>query len=300
MEIKWLVNEENPKNLKQFLKYQEVSKKILTKVKFKGGGLYVNHLPVKVSKELQTNDLVTMTLPPEEGNRNLAASQPNLNIIFEDDHYLIVNKPYNVVSAPTPIHKEDTMVNQVKGYIIEQGYPYKSVHLVTRLDKDTSGVMIFAKHSYAHSMMDKFLKEKKIDKYYIALVSGRIPKEHDIIDRPIRRKQGSIIEREVGVGGKKAQTEYWVEEIIGDITKVRVKLLTGRTHQIRVHFSHLDFPLVGDDLYGATSKYICRQALHCISCSFLHPITRNKVQLTAPIPEDIWNVIEEKRSEVFG
>lgn len=300
MEIKWLVNAESPKILKQFLSHQKVSKKLLTKVKFQGGGLYVNHLPVKVSKELRTNDLVTMVLPPEEGNPNLATSKLNLNIIFEDAHYLIVNKPYNTVSAPTPVHKNETMVNQVKGYILEQGYQHKSVHLVTRLDRDTSGVMIFAKHSYAHSMMDKSLKDKKLDKYYIALVNGRVPKQHGIIDLPIRRKQGSIIEREVGAGGKEAQTEYWVEERIGNITKVRVKLLTGKTHQIRVHFSHLGLPLVGDDLYGMTSKYIRRQALHCISCFFLHPITGKNVQLAAPIPKDIENVIEEKRSEVFG
>jgi len=294
VKIKWIVKEASAKYLKQFLKYQGVSKKLLAKVKFKGGNLRVNGFSVRVNTIVRPNDLVTMILPPEEENPNVAISKPKFGIIFEDEHYLIVNKPYNTVSTPSPIHKNETMINQVKGYVVEKDYQHKSIHLVTRLDRDTSGVMVFAKHGYAHSKMDKLLKNKELNKYYIALVNGTMPKKHDIIDLPIRRKEGSIIEREVGTGGKEAQTEYWVESTVKNITKVRVKLLDGRTHQIRVHFSYLGFPLTGDDLYGDKSDYINRQALHCSECSFIHPITGENIKASAPVPEDIKRVIIEK------
>jgi len=294
VKIEWIVNETSSKYLKQFLKDQGLSKRLLAKVKFKGGGLYVNGFPVKVSTTMCPNDLVTVVLPPEVENSNLSISSPKFDIIFEDEHYLIVNKPHNTVSVPSHIHKNDTMVNQVKGYMIKKDHQYRSVHVVTRLDRDTSGVMIFAKHAYAHSMMDKLLKNKELNKYYIALVNGTISERHDIINVPIRRKKESIIEREVGIGGKESQTEYWVKGTGKNVSKIRIKLLTGRTHQIRVHFSYLGFPLLGDDLYGKKSNYINRQALHCSECSFVHPITGENIEALAPIPYDIAHVIEEK------
>lgn len=300
MKIEWTVEKESPEMLRTFLRKKGVSRRMLAKVKFHGGELEVNHEPVRVRRLLQEGDLVHMTMPAEESNPRLTPSQEALDIVFEDDHYLVVNKPVGIMSVPSPAQREETMANRVKGYIQRNEYIHQAVHVVTRLDKDTSGVMIFAKHALAHSMLDQQLRDKSLIKLYEALVMGKVEAEHGWIREPIARTEDSIITRKVAEGGKPALSEYWVQETFGEYTRVKVQLHTGRTHQIRVHFSHVGHPLLGDDLYGGDDSFFKRQALHCKECLFTHPFTKEKIHVKADVPEDIQQVIERVRRNESG
>lgn len=297
MKIEWTVEKDEPATLKTFLKEKGISRRMLAKVKFHGGNLSVNDEPVRVRRTIQEGDIVHMTIPVEDGNPILTPSDEALDILFEDEHFLLVNKPVGVISVPSPAHREGTMANRVKGHVQRKHYLHQTVHVVTRLDRDTSGVMMFAKHGLAHSMMDQLLKEKTLIKIYEAFVSGFIKEDHGYIEEPIARSENSIIVREVKEGGKEALTEYWVEERLKQVTKVAVQLHTGRTHQIRVHFSHMNHPLIGDDLYGGDASSFPRQALHCKSLSFEHPFTKEKIVVEAPLPEDMKEWIKKQRSE---
>lgn len=176
---------------------------------------------------------------------------------------------------------------------MKKQYPNLQVHIVTRLDRDTSGLMLFAKHGYAHARLDKQLQQKAIEKRYYALVSGdgELPSKGEII-APIARDEDSIITRRVHESGKYAHTSYQVVASYGKVHLVDIQLHTGRTHQIRVHFAHLGFPLLGDDLYGGRMDLgITRQALHCHTLSFFDPFKQERVVHELDLTNDFENVI---------
>ena len=278
--------------VKTFLRKHEVSKGLLAKIKFRGGDIRVNGQSQNATYLLDIGDQVVIDIPPEEGFETLEAIDYPLDILFEDDHFLILNKPFGVASIPSVNHS-NTIANFIKGYCVKQAYENQQVHIVTRLDRDTSGLMLFAKHGYAHARLDKQLQKKSIEKRYFALVKGAgvIEPEGNII-APIARDEDSIITRRVAKGGKYAHTEYKVIASYGDILLVDIRLHTGRTHQIRVHFSHIGFPLLGDDLYGGSLEHgIQRQALHCHFLSFYHPFLEEQLEISSPLPDDFKNLI---------
>jgi len=278
--------------VKTFLRKHEVSKGLLAKIKFRGGDIRVNGQSQIATYLLDIGDQVVIDIPPEEGFETLEAIDYPLDIFFEDDHFLILNKPFGVASIPSVNHS-NTIANFIKGYYVKQVYENQQVHIVTRLDRDTSGLMLFAKHGYAHARLDKQLQKKSIVKRYFALVKGAgvIEPEGNII-APIARDEDSIITRRVAKGGKYAHTEYKVIASYGDIHLVDIRLHTGRTHQIRVHFSHIGFPLLGDDLYGGSLEHgIQRQALHCHFLSFYHPFLEEQLEISSPLPDDFKNLI---------
>ena len=278
--------------VKTFLRKHEVSKGLLAKIKFRGGDIRVNGQSQIATYLLDIGDQVVIDIPPEEGFETLEAIDYPLDILFEDDHFLILNKPFGVASTPSVNHS-NTIANFIKGYYVKQVYENQQVHIVTRLDRDTSGLMLFAKHGYAHARLDKQLQKKSIVKRYFALVKGAgvIEPEGNII-APIARDEDSIITRRVAKGGKYAHTEYKVIASYGDIHLVDIRLHTGRTHQIRVHFSHIGFPLLGDDLYGGSLEHgIQRQALHCHFLSFYHPFLEEQLEISSPLPDDFKNLI---------
>lgn len=165
----------------------------------------------------------------------------------------------------------------------------KKIRPINRLDRDTSGIVLFAKNEYIQELM---INNTKIKKEYIAITDGIIKEKSGTIDLPIARKPGSIMERQVSVEGQTAITHYEVIQQIQDkFTLVKLELGTGRTHQIRVHLSHIGTPILGDTLYGKETDLIARQALHAYKITFTHPITQNTVEIIAPIPDDISNVI---------
>src|SRR5699024_9898785 len=159
---------------------------------------------------------------------------------------------------PSYLYPSGTVANGLLAHYDKHHLAY-TIHIVTRLDKDTSGLMLIAKHQYSHSLLSQMQKKQEIKRYYKALVSGSIKEDKGGIRLPIRRKEGSIIEREVGAGGQHAVTNYHVLKRYENFTYIKVQLETGRTHQIRVHFQALGHPLIGDSLYGGDMDILTRQ-----------------------------------------
>lgn len=295
MEFIWQVDTEATK-LKTFLKSKGVSKKLLAKVKFQGGTLLVNEVVQNALFEVKSGDKVQMIIPDEGEHETLIPYDAPLDIVFEDDHLLIVNKPKEVASIPAQYHPTGTMAHRVKHYYNEQNYANRVVHVVTRLDRDTTGLMLFAKHGFAHAMLDKQLQSKQLKKYYTALVGGSVMNLHesDSIALPIGRDLNSIVKREVRKNGQSALTDYWLEKRTANAAQVRIQLHTGRTHQIRVHFSAIGCPLLGDSMYeGNMSLGIERQALHCTRLEFVHPFTNEVIILNQELPEDMQLVMSK-------
>lgn len=294
MRFSWTVDEDKI-TLKRFLNNQGVSRRLLAKIKFQGGTLLVNKQVRNTKFEVKLGDIVTIIIPDEGEHETMLPFESSLDIVYEDEHLLIVNKPTEVASIPSQYHKNGTMANYVKYYYNQQNYVNRVIHVVTRLDRDTTGLMMFAKHGFAHAMMDKQLQSGELKKHYHALVGGDLSRlsEHEMIDLPIGRDETSIIKRCVIEGGQQALTEYTLVEKNQDIAQVTVQLHTGRTHQIRVHFSEIGCPLIGDELYGGDlTKGLNRQALHCQKLVFLHPFTREELTFELPLPNDMKELIE--------
>ncbi|KRN82071.1 RluA family pseudouridine synthase [Pediococcus ethanolidurans] len=281
---------ESPEKIRTFLYQKGISRTLLKGIKFHGGSIELNHQPARVIETVVTGDVITLLLPPEVENDHVAVSNEPIEICYEDAHFLVVNKPAYLATVPSHLYSNDTLVNRVKGYYKRQNYESLVTHVVTRLDRETSGLVIFAKHHFAHSVLDKQLKRHAIKKIYLAVVEGHINQKHGLIDLPIAREEGSFIRRQVTSGemGRRSLTEYWVVKSLKEATLLRVRLHTGRTHQIRVHFSALKHPLVGDVLYGGScSGYMQRQALHCASISFFNPFLNQQITVWAPLPKDL-------------
>lgn len=222
--------------------------------------------------------------------------EQNIDILYEDEYILVVNKPSNMPVHPSMGNYTNTLSNFVAPYLAKQGI--YGIHIITRLDKDTSGVCIFAKHPYIQELFNVKKEDIQLMKEYFCLVNGIVKETHGIIEKPINRKEDSIILREVNNNGKYAKTEYFLESINieKNYSALKVILHTGRTHQIRVHMSYIGHTLLGDDLYAKNEeksnilKLINRQALHCRKLFFIHPITGEKIDICASIPEDICNI----------
>lgn len=276
--------------LREFLAYRDISKRTLTAIKYQGGKLLVNGIERDVRFNLQTGDEVNVVFPPEKLSEGLLAEAGPLNIVFEDDVLLIVQKPFGQSTIPSAHHRTGTVANYVAGKFQEEKIP-ATVHIITRLDYDTSGLVCIAKNRHIHHLLSKQLNEGTFTRVYEAIVEGYVEKNQLTIEAPIGRKPNSIIERIVCEEGQMARTHVRVVErftLKGQpFTRVALVLETGRTHQIRVHMSWLGHPLVGDDLYGGKKELMNRQALHCTSLSFSHPITKEKTMVTCPLPTDI-------------
>ena len=231
--LKYTVKEEQV--LREFLLANNVSRKTLTRIKFDSdGSIKVNGREENVRYLLKINDIVEIILPSENFSEFVRFIDKPIDIVYEDPYFLIVNKGINLPSIPSRNLEDESLLERVNYY-----FKNKSIntipHIVTRLDKNTSGLVLIAKHRHIHALFSNMA----IDKYYTALVNGKV-EDNEIIEAPIRRVSSSIIEREVGEGGEFAKTEYWLEEYISDkdISVVKLKLYTGRTHQIRVHMKY--------------------------------------------------------------
>lgn len=290
MKFHYVFTKDEQQQIKFFLKEQGVSKKLLAKIKFHGGKILVNEQEQNVLYWLQKEEVVTIIIPDEGEHETLKVDDTPIEIVFEDEHLLIVNKPPGVSSIPAQYHPNYTMANRVKAYYKRQGYVNQVVHVVTRLDRDTSGLMVFAKHGFAHSRLDEQLRNRTFHKKYKALITGNMTEleNHGFFEQPIGRDLRSIIKRQITIAGQAAQTEYWLAKKNQEIALVDIQLHTGRTHQIRVHFSANGYPLVGDDLYdGRTDLGIERQALHCFDLAFLHPFTQKPLHFQQELPADM-------------
>lgn len=215
----------------------------------------------------------------------------DLNILYKDEWLLILNKPSGIAIHPSILHFDTSLSNGVK-YYFDTINLKKKIRPVTRLDKDTSGIVVFAKCEYIQECLIKEMQNKTFKKKYYALCTGTFEKSKGTISLPIARRPGSIIERQIDFeNGQNSVTNYKVIKTFQNLTLIECELETGRTHQIRVHMSGINHPLLGDTLYGKCSDLINRQALHCHSIEFLHPITNEKIKIDCDLPNDFIEAI---------
>ncbi|MCM3442372.1 RluA family pseudouridine synthase [Metabacillus halosaccharovorans] len=286
-QLKWnICKEEDGMLIFDFVKAKQISKRALTDIKFNGGDILVNSEHVTVRHKVKEGDVLTIIFPEEERGSGLQADKVPFNIVYEDQHCLVINKPPYVPSIPSREHTKGTLANGLIDYYEKYHIP-STVHIVNRLDKDTSGLMLVAKHRFAHSLFSTQQKTKQIHRTYKAVVHGVLNLNKGTITAPIGRKKDSIIEREVCEDGQVAVTHYEVIQRLEDKTLVKLVLGTGRTHQIRVHMSSLGHPLCGDQLYGGNENEIKRQALHSSQLSFWHPLLEKQLTFEAEMPEDM-------------
>ena len=276
------------KNINQIIQNEfNISSRLFSKLVRKHL-IKLNDLQVDSRLTANLGDKITIDLNYDENNSNIVATKMNLNIIYEDEWLLIINKPAGIPIHPSQSHYESSLSNGIK-YYFDCINLNKKIRPVNRLDLNTSGITIFAKNEYIQERLTKQMQNGTFIKEYIALIEGFLEKKEGIINEPIARKNGSIIERCVSKKGKSSITEYKIlEEFPKDnYSSVLCKLHTGRTHQIRVHFSYIGHPLLGDTLYGTTSSLINRQALHSYKISFIHPIYKKVISLCCKLPDDI-------------
>ena len=276
--------------LQAFLKAQCYSSQIITHLKRTENGILLNGIWGRVRDILHTDDTLTITLIETESSENIVPSNLPLDIVYEDEDLLIINK-----AADTPIHPsqgnyENTLANAVAHYYAQknENYVYRCIN---RLDRDTTGLLILAKHMYSASLLSNMVQDRLIHREYLAVATGMVP-ESGTIEAPIGRVDGSTIERQVDeANGDYACTHFKRIDYRNGFSLVSLKLATGRTHQIRVHMKHLGHPLPGDFLYNPDYSVIQRQALHSHRLVFEHPITHKKMEFTAPLPEDMNSIL---------
>lgn len=285
------VNSSKYSNVKEVLKAEfSMSDRLLLKLK-KLDKIYLNGNVTSVNHPVLENDLIECYLDYEEDNSNIVPTEMPLNIIYEDEAYIVVNKPASIPVHPSMDHYTDSLSNGIAFYFNQIGLK-KKIRPVNRLDKDTSGIVIFAKNEYIQECLVRQMKSKEFIKKYIAVVNGNLDNLEGTINAPIARKEGSIIERCVSETGDIAITHYKVLKRKTDFDIVECILETGRTHQIRVHFAYLGHSLLSDTLYGTSSSLINRQALHAYKVEFTHPLSKKKVKYIATVPEDLNKLME--------
>jgi 23S rRNA pseudouridine1911/1915/1917 synthase len=289
--LKWDVfSGDEGKTIKEFLKAHQISKAALTDIKFSGGKILVNEDEMNVRYLLKMGDQLSVIFPIEVPSEGLLSESIPLEIVYEDEYVLIVNKPPFMNTIPSREHPSGSLANALLGYYEQIGLS-AATHIVTRLDRNTSGLVLVAKHRHVHHLLSDQQKSGLVKRTYLAIVHGRLREDVGTIKAPIGRKPNSIIEREVSEYGQYACTHFRVLERFDRFTFVELQLETGRTHQIRVHMSYLGYPLLGDDLYGGSLEFINRQALHCRAVAFIHPFSGREMRFEVPLAEDMGKLI---------
>jgi 23S rRNA pseudouridine1911/1915/1917 synthase len=258
----------------------------------------VNGQGCKGSYRIKTGDEVLVMIP-ELQTVGIEPQNLPLPIIYQDEDLVIVDKPKGMVVHPAVGNWDNTMVNALLYHVKDLSGINGELRpgIVHRLDKDTSGVMVVAKNDMAHRSLAEQIKVHSINREYIALVNGMIKENLGSIDAPIGRSKIDRKKMAVVANGRNAQSNYEVLERFGNFTLVRVKLLTGRTHQIRVHFSYIKHPVVGDPVYGSGKKHfgLDSQALHAHLLGFVHPRSGEYMEFTSPLPEYFSCILDKLR-----
>lgn len=270
------------------------SKRLRAKLKNNPQLVRLNGVEAEGWIPLKTGDKVTIDFPQETSN--FVAENIPLDIIYEDDDLLLLNKQPGIVCHPTKGHPCHTISNGIQHYIDSNSKEFK-IRFINRLDMDTSGVLAIAKNSHSQDAVVKQMKQNKVEKKYLAVVKGIIKENSGTINQPIGQPDPLLVQRGVVEDGDESTTHF---EVIARYPKgytlVELLLETGRTHQIRVHLTHLGHPIVGDHLYGESDPFLIeRQALHALSLSFDHPVTGEPMTCKAPLPKDMERLIEKLR-----
>lgn len=258
---------------KYLMSVKGLSRRLITKIKY-SEGIMINGVVSRTVDIIKSGDNVSVIMEDEKClEENLSLDIP---IVYDDDDIVVFNKPCGVPVHPSIRHYNDTLGNYFAA--VFKGVSFRPVN---RLDKDTSGLCVVAKNAFAAAEL-----QKSVDKTYYAVVKGN-PDDEGEINLPIAREDGTIIKRKVDETGQEAITRYKSVMRKNGYTLLEIKLLTGRTHQIRVHFSHIGFALVGDELYGGDMSVMKRHALHCKTLRFIHPVTKERIVVDSEIPDDM-------------
>lgn len=285
-ELVWTCEGENSLK-KELLEKMDISVRMSCILK-KENRVLLNEEFVPFHSQVKPGDIIKVFLVEEE-NEYLSEDM-NLNIVYEDIDLLVIEKPYGMVVHPTKGHQQNTMLNGIKKYF-EDNKINSKVRFVNRLDRDTSGILIVAKNSYAHSVLTKDTSMWEMEKTYIAVVHGKLDGE-GTIDSPILKSEDGI-KRIIDGSGQRSVTHYKVISSNENASLVELELETGRTHQIRVHMSSIGHPLFGDELYEGDTELIARQALHCVALGFTSPRLGEKIIAKTKLQEDILELINK-------
>ena len=286
MFLEYIVKNNKYKNINQILKQEfRISARLLHKL-IVNKHITKNGNIVDTRDSVEYNDIIKVNLDFEEKSENIVSTPIKLDIVFEDESFLILNKPAGIAVHPSILHYKDTLSNGVKFYFESIGLQRK-IRPVNRLDFDTSGLILFAKNEYVQECLIQQMASGTFQKEYIAIVSGNFTNKTGTINLPIARKDNSIIERCISDNGQEAITDYTILKQFDGYSVINCSLKTGRTHQIRVHMSAIGHPLLGDTLYGIASPLINRQALHSYKICFIHPISNKLLEFYCDLPDDM-------------
>lgn len=270
----------------QYLKPLGYSRHILTRLKQTDGGILLNGAPAFTNAVLQAGDTLRIFLLEEQPSEKIAPVPVPFSIVYEDQDLTVINKPADTPIHPSVNNRENTLANGAAWHYGSQGETFV-YRCINRLDRDTTGLLILARHALSGAILSRMMLDRKIHRTYLALLKGN-PGPSGTVSAPIGRVPGSLIERQVDfTGGEPAVTRFQTLCSRGGYSLVRLRLETGRTHQIRVHMGFLGCPLIGDYLYYPDRSLIGRQALHSWKLEFPHPITGESLSFTAPLPPDM-------------
>lgn len=268
--------------------YVKISVRLLRSLKTVPDGIMLNGKQARTIDIIRAGDTVTINIP-DDNTMSIPIEYP-LDVVYEDDDLLIINKPPMLPMHESHNHQGDTLANAVAGYLSKKGKP-ATFRAIGRLDKGTSGIVVCALNTHAAARLSG-----KIKKQYLAVVTGRYEKD-GTIDKPIYRPDPMKTYRTADDRGDYAVTHYHVEETGENYSLMRIDLETGRTHQIRVHFAYLGTPLFGDRMYGKEDERICHQALHCENLIFTHPVTNEEICCKAEMPTEMRDLLEDLRKD---
>lgn len=294
--LTYIVNKNNSDNsVADFLLSQKISRNCISALKKEKEGILVNGQVKFTDYILKENDVVEISLTESNDYSQIIPKKLDFKIIYEDEDLIVIDKPANMTVHPSFKYFENSLENGLAYYFLEKNEDIVC-HCINRLDKDTTGLMIVAKNRFSANILSTNLAEKEIKRKYLALVQGKIESKVGYINAPIEKESPDSIIRTVDFkNGKNALTSYNVLDYNpeANVSLVELELLTGRTHQIRVHMKYLGHPLIGDELYNKTNKQLNRQALHSYYLSFHHPITAKLLTFTSDIPIDFTTLINK-------
>lgn len=271
--------------LKQILHYSGRQIQKLTRQK----GILLNGKPAYLQRQLKENDTLRVILLADK-SYGVEPEQGDIDILYEDEHLLVLNKPPYQLVHPTGQTTGGTLANHLAYHLRERGI-LTTLRAVHRLDRETSGCVIFAKNSRSQFLLEEQLKARTLKRTYWALVQGVVEPPAGIIDAPIGPHPNLPNRRAIRPNGEEAITHYKTVRTFADMSLLELVLDTGRTHQIRVHLAHLGYPIIGDRMYGIRTPLMSRQALHAVSVCFEHLSTKQLITVTAPLPADINRIL---------
>lgn len=286
----------NGLRVEQYLRRLGYSAQNLTEIKRMPKSILVNGIHYYMKQQLAAGDRLRVLIQETACSPNIPPVQMNLSIVYEDEDLIVIDKPAGMPIHPSLNNYTNSMANALAWYYQEQGKPFV-FRCLNRLDRDTSGLTIVAKHLVSGSILSDMVRLHKIHREYLAITRGSVTPKTGTITAPLARKPGTIIERTVDfTNGETAVTHYKAVAEQNGHSLISLCLETGRTHQIRIHMKYLGYPLVGDYLYNPDMEYIKRQALHSYRLRLKHPITGEMLEFTAPLPEDMQKIIRQPSS----